>query len=121
MNDIASTKCSLADKKCLPCTGAVEPLKADALKQLLGQLESGWELIQEHHIEKQYKFKDFKEALDFVNKIGALAEEQGHHPDIFLAWGKVKLQLWTHKIKGLHESDFVFAAKADCLYKPVSG
>ncbi|MFA5553248.1 MAG: 4a-hydroxytetrahydrobiopterin dehydratase [Phycisphaerae bacterium] len=120
MNDTASNKCSLADKKCLPCTGAVEPLKADALKQLLGQLESGWELIQEHHIEKQYKFKDFKEALDFVNKIGVLAEEQGHHPDVFLAWGKVKLQLWTHKIKGLHESDFVFAAKADRLYKPVS-
>ena len=74
--------------------------------------------IVEHHLEKLYKFKNFRQALDFVNKIGELAEQQGHHPDIYLAWGKVKLEVWTHKIKGLHESDFIFAAKADTLYTP---
>jgi 4a-hydroxytetrahydrobiopterin dehydratase len=82
------------------------------------QLGNDWQLIEEHHIEKQYKFKNFKDALEFVNKVGQLAEQQGHHPDIYLAWGGVKLQLWTHKIKGLHESDFILAAKADRLYTP---
>jgi 4a-hydroxytetrahydrobiopterin dehydratase len=75
-------------------------------------------VIDEHHLEKQYKFKDFQGALEFVNKVGEMAEAQGHHPDVYLAWGKVKLTVWTHKIKGLHESDFIFAAKADCFYMP---
>lgn len=110
-------QCGLADKKCVPCTGGVEPLKWATLKKLVDQLPDGWDVINEHHLEKTYKFRNFTEGLDFVNKVGQLAEEQGHHPDIFLAWGKVKLQVWTRKIKGLHESDFIFAAKVDKLYE----
>lgn len=72
-------------------------------------------MVDEHHLEKTYPFKDFREALAFTNRVGELAENQGHHPDIYLAWGKVQLKIWTHKIDGLTESDFVFAAKADQL------
>jgi 4a-hydroxytetrahydrobiopterin dehydratase len=82
-------------------------------------LGGGWDIVSEHHLEKEYKFKDFRAALDFTNRVGELAEAQGHHPDIYLAWGKVKLTLWTHKIDGLTESDFIFAAKADSLLPSV--
>ncbi len=82
---------------------------------LLEKLGNRWQVVDEHHLEKEYKFKDFRQALDFTNKVGELAEAQGHHPDIYLAWGRVKLTVWTHKIDGLTESDFVFAAKADRL------
>lgn len=105
--------CSLGDKACIPCEGGIEPLKGDALTSLNGELGNGWQVIDEHHLEKDYKFKNFRDALGFTNRVGELAEEVGHHPDIFLAWGKVKLTLWTHKIGGLSESDFIFAAKAD--------
>lgn len=104
---------TLADKKCIPCEGGVPPLKGEDLKELLEELNNGWKVIDEHHLEKLYKFKNFKQALDYTNRVGAVAEEEGHHPDIFLSWGKVKLQVWTHKIDGLTESDFIFAAKAD--------
>jgi 4a-hydroxytetrahydrobiopterin dehydratase len=104
---------ALADKKCIPCEGGVPPLKGDNLKGLMLQLNNDWKVIDEHHLEKSYKFKNFKQALDFTNRVGAVAEEEGHHPDIYLSWGKVKLQVWTHKIDGLTESDFFFAAKAD--------
>ncbi len=73
----------------------------------------GWRVVDGHHLEKSYEFPDFRQALDFTNQDGELAEEQNHHPDLFLAWGKVKVSIWTHKIDGLTESDFVFAAKAD--------
>lgn len=112
----AENQASLAGKKCVPCSGGVEPLKGALLTKLLEQLGNGWEIIDEHHLEKQYKFKDFALALEFVNKVGQLAEQQGHHPDIYLAWGKVKLVLWTHKIDGLHENDFILAAKVDRFY-----
>jgi 4a-hydroxytetrahydrobiopterin dehydratase len=94
----------------------VPPLKGRELKILEQQLAGGWTVVNEHHLEKEYKFKDFRQALDFTDKIGELAESQGHHPDIYLAWGKVKLMIWTHKIDGLTESDFIFAAKADLHY-----
>jgi 4a-hydroxytetrahydrobiopterin dehydratase len=103
----------LAEKECVPCKGEVSPLKGGELAKMLKELDNGWEVRQEHHLEKEYKFKDFRQALDFTNRVGALAEDQGHHPDIYLAWGKVKLTVWTHKIDGLTESDFIFAAKAD--------
>ena len=74
---------------------------------------NGWQIINEHHLEKEYIFADFRQALDFTVKVGEVAENQGHHPDIYLAWGKVKLTIWTHKIDGLTESDFIFVAKAD--------
>ena len=103
----------LAKKTCIPCKGGVPPLKGAKLDDLLEKLKNDWKIIKEHHLEKEYSFKNFKEALDFTIKVGELAENQGHHPDIFLAWGKVKLTIWTHKIDGLTESDFIFAAKAD--------
>ena len=103
----------LAKKTCIPCKGGVPPLKGEKLEDLLEKLKNNWKIIKEHHLEKEYSFKNFKEALDFTIKVGELAENQGHHPDVFLAWGKVKLTIWTHKIDGLTESDFIFAAKAD--------
>ena len=103
----------LAKKTCIPCKGGVLPLKGEKLDDLMEKLKNNWKIIKEHHLEKEYSFKNFKEALDFTIKVGELAENQGHHPDIFLAWGKVKLTIWTHKIDGLTESDFIFAAKAD--------
>ena len=106
---------SLAAKQCVPCKSGTPPLKGDALDALLSQLGGGWRVLDEHHLEKEYKFKDFLQALAFTNKVGELAESQGHHPDIFLAWGKVRLTIWTHSINGLSESDFVLAAKADDL------
>ena len=90
-------------------------MKGNDLARLAGELAGGWQVVADHHLEKEYKFKDFREALAFTNKVGALAEAQQHHPDIYLAWGKVKLTLWTHKIDGLTESDFVMAAKSDKL------
>jgi 4a-hydroxytetrahydrobiopterin dehydratase len=103
----------LASKQCVPCKGGVRPLKGAILGTLEHQLGGGWRVVDQHHLEKEYKFKNFREALDFTNRVGELAEEQGHHPDIYLAWGKVRLTVWTHKIDGLTESDFVLAAKAD--------
>jgi 4a-hydroxytetrahydrobiopterin dehydratase len=103
----------LAAKECIPCRGGVPPLKGKDLTDLLEKLGGGWNIVREHHLEKEYKFKNFREALDFTNRVGEMAEQQGHHPDVYLAWGKVKLSIWTHKIDGLVESDFVFAAKAD--------
>jgi 4a-hydroxytetrahydrobiopterin dehydratase len=106
---------ALAEKECVPCKGGAQPLKGQELARLAGELGSGWRVVDEHHLEKEYKFRDFKTALGFTNKVGELAEAVQHHPDICLAWGKVKLTLWTHKINGLSESDFVFAAKAEEL------
>lgn len=105
----------LASKQCVPCRGGIPPLTEAQIGPLAEQLMKGWKVIREHHLEREWGFKDFKEALDFTNKVGALAEEQGHHPDIHLAWGKVKLTLWTHKIDGLTESDFILASKIDLL------
>jgi 4a-hydroxytetrahydrobiopterin dehydratase len=103
----------LVAKECVPCRGGVPPLKGKELTDLQAKLGGDWKVVREHHLEKDYAFKNFREALDFTNRVGEMAEKQGHHPDIYLAWGKVKLTVWTHKIDGLTESDFVFAAKAD--------
>lgn len=108
----------LASKQCVPCMGGVPPLKGREITVLLGKLGNGWNCIKEHHLEKKYEFPDFRQALAFTHRVGELAEDQGHHPDIHLAWGKVVLTIWTHKIDGLTESDFVFAAKADQEFKP---
>jgi 4a-hydroxytetrahydrobiopterin dehydratase len=106
----------LAKQTCVPCRGGVPPLAGDALKKLLARLgPNGWKTVDGHHLEKQYDFPDFVSALAFVNRLGELAEQQGHHPDIYLAWGKARVTIWTHKIDGLTESDFVLAAKADAL------
>ena len=105
---------SLAEKHCLPCRGGVPPLTGEALESMKSQVP-GWEVVDGHHLTKTYAFPDFRTALDFVNQAGAIAEEEGHHPDIFLAWGKAGFQIWTHKIDGLTESDFILAAKIDRL------
>jgi len=101
---------SLADKTCVPCRGGVPPLKGDGLNALKKELPD-WEVVGEHHLHKAFRFPDFQKALDFVNRAGAIAEQQGHHPDILLAWGKAEVTIFTHKIDGLTESDFVLAAK----------
>ena len=93
-------------------------MKGENLRRLLSELEGGWEVIQDHHLEKTYKFQNFREALDFTNAVGEIAEREGHHPEITLTWGKVTLRIWTHKIDGLTESDFVLAAKADQAFRP---
>ena len=103
----------LAAMVCVPCKGGVPPFTGEQIETYLADLGNDWSVVDDHHLEKDYAFKNFREALDFTNRVGELAEELGHHPDIHLAWGKVKLTVWTHKIDGLHESDFVFAAKAD--------
>ena len=111
----------LAEKECIPCKGGIPPLKGQALAELLKKLGNNWEVINEHHLEKEFTFKNFREALAFTNKVGALAEAQGHHPDIYLAWGRVKITIWTHKIDGLTESDFIMAAKIGQLTNCGSG
>lgn len=105
----------LAMKECIPCKGGIPPLKGEPLTRLCRQLGGDWKLIDEHHLEKQYKFKNFEEALAFTNRVGELAENQKHHPDICLGWGSVEIKIWTHKVGGLTESDFILAAKVDQL------
>lgn len=118
LEDIMNFKNALASKKCVPCSGGVPPMKGDALTDLLKQLGDGWKVVEEHHLMKEYKFPDFSSALAFTNRVGAVAEKEGHHPDIYLAWGKVKIMIWTHKINGLTESDFILAAKCDEVVSP---
>ena len=101
---------SLSEKHCVPCKGGVPPLAGAELKRLQQELPE-WQVVDGHHLLRSFAFPDFKTALDFVNKAGAIAEEEGHHPDLFLSWGKVEVKIWTHKIDGLTESDFILAAK----------
>ena len=105
----------LSEQSCVPCQGGVPPLRGEALRDLAGRLLDGWDVVEEHHLEKSFRFPDFASAMAFTNRVGELAESEGHHPDIYLAWGLVKLTIWTHKVDGLTESDFVLAAKADRL------
>ncbi|MDQ6779860.1 MAG: 4a-hydroxytetrahydrobiopterin dehydratase [Candidatus Eremiobacteraeota bacterium] len=102
----------LAEKTCIPCRGGVPGLAQEACDALLTQLQ-GWQLVEHHHLRKEYRFADFRQALAFVDRVGALAEEQRHHPDVHLSYGKVVVEIWTHKIDGLTESDFILAAKCD--------
>lgn len=106
--------CELADRQCVPCRGGVPPLEGEKLAAFARQVP-GWQVIDGHHIERRYEFPDFAKALAFVNRIGEVAEQQGHHPDLFLTWGEVRVKLFTHKINGLSESDFILAAKIDRL------
>lgn len=105
----------LAQKECIPCKGGVPPLTGAEQDELMKRLGNGWHVVNGHHLEKEYKFPDFRGALEFTIKVGELAEQQWHHPDIYLAWGKVGITIWTHKIDGLTESDFILAAKIDTL------
>ncbi len=102
----------LANQECVPCRGGAAPLGPERISDLLAQLQD-WSVERNHHLSKSYSFPDFAQALSFTNHIGVIAEQQGHHPDIFLAWGQVRVEIWTHKIDGLTESDFILAAKID--------
>jgi 4a-hydroxytetrahydrobiopterin dehydratase len=107
----------LARKNCVPCRGGVPPLRGTELEALRDQLGGDWTVVSDHHLSKEYSFPDFRQALDFTVRVGEASEREGHHPDIYLAWGKVRLEIWTHKIDGLTESDFILAAKSDALYR----
>ncbi len=104
----------LASKTCVPCRGGTPPLKGEELDDLWRQIP-GWEVVEEHHLRRRFRFKNFREALDFVNRVGELAEEQGHHPDVRFGWGYAEVTVYTHKIDGLTESDFILAAKISKL------
>jgi len=106
----------LAKKSCVPCKGGTPPLRGEDLRKLASELGGGWEVVDEHHLAKDYRFRSFREALDFTNRVGEIAEAESHHPDIALSWGHVGIEIHTHKIDGLTESDFVLAAKADRAY-----
>ena len=108
---------SLAEKHCVPCRGGVPPLAGAELEKYSSQVP-GWQVVNGHHLSKNFKFPDFVSALDFVNRVGAIAEQEGHHPDLHLSWGKVGVETWTHKIDGLTESDFILAAKIDQVAAP---
>jgi 4a-hydroxytetrahydrobiopterin dehydratase len=104
---------SLADQQCIPCRGGVPPLAQARIDELLGELELGWRLNAAGHLERGYDFRNFADALAFANRVGAIAEQEAHHPDLHVAWGRCVVEIWTHKIDGLTESDFYLAAKAD--------
>jgi len=108
-----TTTRQLAEKTCEPCKGGVPPLKGEELHRLHEDLDANWKLVDEHHLEKEYKFDGYSPAVEFTNVVAGIAEDQNHHPDIVLSYGKVKVTIWTHKIDGLTESDFVFAAKVE--------
>ena len=104
----------LASKTCVPCRGGVPPLQGAELDELARQVP-GWEVVEGHHLKREFRFRNFREALNFVNRVGELAEEQAHHPDIALGWGRAEITIFIHKIDGLTESDFILAAKVDRL------
>ena len=104
----------LAKKTCVPCAGGVPPLDHDKQDKLLAQLE-GWEIVDRHHLRKTYNFSDFVEAIAWLNRLAKLAEKEGHHPDLHIHYNRIVVEIWTHKIDGLTESDFVLAAKSDEL------
>lgn len=106
----------LFHKHCIPCKKGDAPLKKEVVQEFFKQLADGWKVVAGHHLEKSYAFKNFKDALAFTSRVGELAEQEGHHPDIHLSWAKVNILIWTHKIDGLTESDFILAVKIDVLY-----
>lgn len=111
----------LADQKCVPCRGGVPPMDRARASELLRGLGEGWRLNDAGHLEREYRVRDFGEAMALANKVAAVAEQESHHPDLRIAWGKCAVEIWTHKIKGLTESDFYFAAKADRAFATLAG
>jgi 4a-hydroxytetrahydrobiopterin dehydratase len=105
----------LANRKCVPCTVGTPPLAPTERERLLAELGGGWRVVDGHHLERAFAFRDFAAALAFTDRVGALAEAVGHHPDLHLGWGRVRIEIWTHKIDGLSEADFVLAAKISTL------
>lgn len=103
----------LAAKKCVPCSEGADPLNEEQIRELQPKIDDDWEVVDKKQLERTFKFKDFREALAFTNQVGDIAEEEGHHPVLITSWGRVKVRLYTHVIDGLHENDFILAAKID--------
>lgn len=112
---------TLADQKCLPCRGGVPAMPRAKAEAMLAQLEPGWQLTREGHLERRYPWADFGAALQFANRLGEIAEAEGHHPNLHVSYGACRVEIWTHKIHGLTESDFYLAAKADRAYGVTGG
>jgi 4a-hydroxytetrahydrobiopterin dehydratase len=113
---------SLAEKSCVPCRGGIPPMEASKVREMLIQLQNGWKATHEdRRLERNFEFKDFAGALAFANKIGAIAEKEAHHPDLHVRWGTCVVEIWTHKINGLTESDFILAAKIDRAHQESPG
>ena len=110
----------LAAKQCVPCRGGTPPLSEAEITPLLQQINPAWQVVDGHHLEREYRLKNFAEALAFTNLVGEIAETEFHHPDLFLAWGKVRVTIWSHKINGLSEADFVFSAKCDQAFEEIT-
>lgn len=105
----------LTQKKCEPCEAGTPPMRGAEVERYAAELSDRWKVEEEHHLQGEFKFKNFMEALDFTNRAGELAEDEGHHPDICLTWGKASVKIYTHAIDGLSENDFILAAKIDRL------
>ncbi len=105
----------LKDKKCVPCEGGMLPLVLSEVERLRSQINLAWQVLDNQKLERVFTFKDFKEAMGFVNQVAEIAESEAHHPDIFITYNKVTLTLWTHAINGLSENDFILASKIDAL------
>lgn len=106
---------NLSNKKCIPCQGGIPPLTEDEIKKYLPQIKDDWQVIDSKKLHKQFTFNNFKEAIDFTNKVAEISEEEGHHPNILINYNNVEIDIWTHKIDGLHENDFILASKIDNL------
>jgi 4a-hydroxytetrahydrobiopterin dehydratase len=119
---------TLAERRCIPCRGGVPPLTREQLAPLVAEIDEAWDVrdVPDERrgsvtiLRREFGFKNFKDAMRFAARIGDLAEEQQHHPDLHVAWGKLAVEIWTHKIGGLTESDVVFAAKCDTLFSAAS-
>ncbi|UCF37150.1 MAG: 4a-hydroxytetrahydrobiopterin dehydratase [Acidobacteriota bacterium] len=105
----------LTRKKCVPCEGGIPALNGEEIRTYQDRISSVWTVEEDHHLRARFSFRDFAQALSFTNQVGALAEVEGHHPDIYLSWGLVEIKLWTHAVDGLTENDFILAAKIDQL------
>jgi 4a-hydroxytetrahydrobiopterin dehydratase len=115
MSSSMQKKSSLSDKICVPCQGGISSLNEQEVRKLLAELQGSWEINTPGHLYKKFEFSDFVSALNFVNQIGNIAERESHHPDMFISWGICAVEIWTHKINGLTESDFILAAKIDTI------
>lgn len=115
--DETNEVCDLADRHCVPCRGGVPPFDAATIATHLTELGGGWACVDDHHLAKVFQFHDFMSGLDFVTRAAEIAEAEGHHPDLTLSWGKVTANIWTHKIDGVVEADFILAAKLDVIYE----
>ncbi len=103
----------LSEKKCIPCEGGIPPLSEEECESMLKMIDGNWEVISIHHLEREWSFDDFISALEFTNRLGKICEDEGHHADFEIGWGRVKVRIFTHKIDGLTESDFILASKFD--------